>query len=283
MNWSLRAFGLNRSHLWALALLSAFLVTALPTSTAQAGLFDDDEARKAILELRARFETHQRDMGERLNAMSGRIDRLEQTARGQIELSNQIEQLRNEMARLRGQMEVQANELAELQKRSRDQIAQLNERFRRFDPVPITVDGKSFQIDPAEKRSFDAAMTMFQAGDFKNAQAALTTFVAQNPQSPYRINAEYWSASAQFAQREWRAAATSLASFITKYQDSPRIPEALLSLAGAQIELKEIAPARTNLEQLIQRYPDSSAAREARERLAGLPLERPTERPPARR
>ena len=102
---------------------------------ANAGLFDDDEARKAILDLRAKVEAFQRDVNERLNIVNGRLDRLEQTARGQLTLANEIEQLRSEMAKLRGQLEVQANELSELQRKNRDQVAQLNEKLRRFDPV----------------------------------------------------------------------------------------------------------------------------------------------------
>jgi tol-pal system protein YbgF len=241
---------------------------------ASAGLFDDDEARKAILDLRAKVEAFQRDVNERLNIVNGRLDRLDQSARGQITLANEIEQLRSEMAKLRGQLEVQANELSELQRKNRDQVAQLNERLRRFDPVAVTIDGKAAQVDPAEKRNYDNAIGLFQAGDFKTAQTALSSFAVQYPQSAYRANAEYWSATSLFALRDWRAAAAALQSFVTRFPDSPKMAEALLSLGSSHLELKDNASARKTFEQLIERFADAPAAQQAKERLASLPPER---------
>lgn len=57
------------------------LSVALP---AHAGLFDDDEARKRVDALRIDHEA--------------RIEKLEASARGQIELANQIESLKAEIA-----------------------------------------------------------------------------------------------------------------------------------------------------------------------------------------
>ena len=70
------------------ALLLA-LAAALP---ARAGLFDDDEARARVDQLR--------------RELTARIDKNEAAQHGQIDLANQIEALRQEMARLRGENEV---------------------------------------------------------------------------------------------------------------------------------------------------------------------------------
>ena len=238
---------------------------------AYAGLFDDDEARKAILDLRLKLDALTRDVNERINVINGRIDRLEQVTRGQLELSNQIEQLRSETAKLRGQLEVQANELADLQRKQRDQMAQVSDKLKQFDPVPVSVDGKSVAIEPTEKRSYDAAITVFQAGDFKSAQTALTNFTQSFPQSALRSSAEYWTASAIFAQRDWRAAIIALQSFMTRYPDSQRIPDAMLLLGNAQLENRERLPARKTFEQLIEKYPTAPAAAQARDKLTSIP------------
>ncbi len=270
-----RQVGHGRAHVTRLKLLPILVsMFAVISTSAYAGLFDDNEARKAILDLRARFEAFQRETNERLSQLNSRIERLEQTSRGQLELSNQIEQLRSEMARLRGQLEVQTNELVELQRRNRDQLAQFNDRLRRFDPVSVTIDGKTFQVDPAERRAYDAAITAFQNGDFKASQAAFASFITQYPQSPYRANAEYWAATGLFAQRDWRGALTALQSFISRHPDSARQSEALLSIGIAQQELRELANARKSFEQVIEKFPDSSAAKEARERMSTFPPER---------
>ncbi len=263
-----------KPFLWfnqAIAALVLVMVFAGSTLPAHAGLFDDDEARKAILDLRAKHEALAKDLNERLSAIASRLDRLEQTSRGQLELSNQIEQLRNEMARLRGQLEVQANELANLQRANRDQATQVAERLRKFDPIAVTIDGKSFKVEPSEKQAYDNALASFQSGDFKTAQSALNQFAIQNPQSPYRASAEYWSVASIFAQRDWKNAVSGFQSFIARFADSPRVPDALLNMGNAHIELRERAAARKVFEQLIEKFPDSSAAAQAKERLTSLP------------
>jgi tol-pal system protein YbgF len=238
---------------------------------AQAGIFDDDEARKAILDLRAKHEALSRDLNERLSTIVSRLDRLEQTARGQLELSNQIEQLRNEMARLRGQLEVQANELANLQRANSDQASQVAERLRKFEPITVTIDGKSYKVEPSEKQAYENALAGFQSGEFKSAQAALMQFAIANPQSPYRANAEYWAAASVFAQREWKTAIGAFQTFINRNTDSPRVPDALLNIGNAQLELRERVAAKKSFENLIEKFPSSSATTQARDRLANLP------------
>ena len=75
-----------------------------------AGVFDDDEARKAILELRAKVDALQKDV-------SSRIDGSQQS---QLDLANQIDALRQELARLRGQIELLNNAVANQEKREKD-------------------------------------------------------------------------------------------------------------------------------------------------------------------
>ncbi len=253
------------------AALAGALVFTVLLGSPKAGLFDDDEARKAILDLRAKHEALSKDINERLSTVLSRLDRLEQTARGQLELSNQIEQLRNELSRLRGQLEVQSNELANLQRANRDQAAQVAERLRKFDPVNVTVDGKVFKIEPGEKQAYDNALASFQSGDFKTAQSALAQFAVQNPQSPLRPNAEYWAAASIFAQKDWKNAVIALQTFTKSFTDSARVPDALLNIGNAQIELRDRTAARKVLEQVIEKYPDSNAAAAARDRLSNLP------------
>ena len=261
---------LNKS----LVVLSVMLATACALSWQQpayAGLFDDDEARKAILDLRSKLDAFTREVNERINVINGRIDRLEQSTRGQLELSNQIEQLRSETAKLRGQLEVQANELSDLQRKQRDQMAQVSDKLKQFDPIPVSVDGKSVAIEPSEKRSYDTAISFFQAGDFKSAQTALAAFAQSFPQSALRSSAEYWAASAIFAQRDWRGAILALQGFMTRYPDSQRTPDAMLLLGNAQLENRERLPARKTFEQLIEKYPTAPASTQARDKLPSIP------------
>ncbi|HEY5633121.1 MAG TPA: hypothetical protein VIT02_05130, partial [Burkholderiaceae bacterium] len=93
--------------LHALAAAAAVLAGALAAAPAHA-LFEDDEARKAIIELRGRVELQNRDTKARLEEialmieartkeLAERLDRLEQMARGQLELQSQIDAMRQEL------------------------------------------------------------------------------------------------------------------------------------------------------------------------------------------
>jgi len=76
-------------------------------------LFDDDEARKAIIDLRNKFDAHKLATENTLGRLTQQA--AEGNASGQrslIELSNQNEQLRSEIARLQGQIEQLQRETA---------------------------------------------------------------------------------------------------------------------------------------------------------------------------
>ena len=108
------------------ALVTALmLLIVLP---AHAQLFGgDDEARKAILQIREQIRVLQ----QRETEMTARLDRMESAQRNQLELVNQIESLRQESARLRGQVETLTNEVATLQKRNRDLYTDLEARLNK--------------------------------------------------------------------------------------------------------------------------------------------------------
>src|SRR5262245_33523600 len=88
------------------ALAAVTLAAGVAPAFAQ-GLFDDNEARRRIELLRQNLETNQRTLEERLTKIEGAA-----SDRGAlIELSNQIQALRDDMARQRGQLEVLGNQI----------------------------------------------------------------------------------------------------------------------------------------------------------------------------
>lgn len=258
------------------AAVAACALTALP---ARAAIFGDDEARRAILELRGRVDaqaTQAQDLQRRLADVTARLERIENsyaTTRTQLELTAQIEQLRQEVARLRGQLEVQTNDLASVQRRQRDIAESVDNRLRSFEPVQVVLDGQTVAVDPNERRLYEQALGQFRAGDFNGALAGFQALQTRNPASPYVPSAQFWIGSAQFALREWKAAATTLQALLTRYPDSPRVPDALLTLASAQLELNDRRAARATLQTLIDKYPTSPAAETARQRIASIPAQ----------
>lgn len=253
-------------------LISAFFAGALTlVPTASHALFEDDQARKAILTERARIDRLTADYGARLDQILARLERLESSARGQLSIQSQIEAMREEIAKLRGALEEQTNELTTTQRQLRDQKSDFDVRLRSFEPVAVEIDGKSQNVDPAERRRFEAALALFGAKDFRAAQASFQNFLINSPTSPYTASALYWLGSSQFALKDYKSAAETLNSVAQRHAESPRAPEALLNLAFTQIELNDRRAARRTLEQLIEKYPETSAAANAKDRLQTLP------------
>ncbi len=238
----------------AAALIAAF---AIPMQ-ARAALFDDDEARRAIIDLRARVD-----------ALNGRLESKADKATN-LDLAGQNEQLKLEIARLRGQVEVLTNEVANMQRRQKDFYTDLDTRLRKVEPQQATVDGRQVEVLPAEQKTYDAALAMFKAGDYKNAGTTFSNFLRLYPQSGYAAAAHYWLGNTYYAQRDYRSAIASHQTVVNSFSDNPKAPEALLTIASSYVELKDKANAKKTLEQVVARYPESPAAQTAQERMATL-------------
>lgn len=234
---------------------------------AHAALFEDNEARKAILELRQRLDVSQQRLTEELRKSA---EENAQLRRSLLELSNQIEQLRSELARTRGQNEQFARELAEVQRTQKDLSQGVDDRLRKFEPSKVSVDGREFVADPAEKQEFDAALAVLRKGEFAPAQIAFTNFLKRYPQSGYKAPALFWLGNAQYALRNYRDALVNFRALVAADPEHVRAPEAVLAVANCQVELKDVKAARKTLEDLIKAYPQSEAASVAKERLARL-------------
>ena len=240
------------------------LAAALAPPAACAALFEDDEARKAILDLRQRVDQNNAQLTSRQN------EQVEQMRRSMLDLSNQIEALRGEIAKLRGSNEQLARDLADVQQRQKDMAQSTDARLARFEPQMVTVDGKEFNASPEERRAYDDAMAMVRKGDFAAAVGAFTAFQKRFPKSGYTESVLFWLGNAQYGKRDYAQAIGSFRSLVTAVPDSPRAPEAMLSLANSQLELKDAKGARKTLDDLLKTYPKSEAAQAARERIAAL-------------
>jgi tol-pal system protein YbgF len=227
----------------------------------------DDEARKAILELRQRVETNR----QAAEAATADVREGQATSRRSLlELANQIEQLRAELARVRGQNEQLAREVSELQRQQKDVQSGIDERLRQVEPLRITYEGESFTAAPSEKRDFDAALEALRRSEFAPAALAFNTFLRRYPESGYTPSALYWLGNAQYASRAYKESMDTHRRLVTQFPEHPRTPEAMLAMANSQVELKDSRSARRTLEDLMKAYPDSEAAAAGRERLARL-------------
>jgi tol-pal system protein YbgF len=245
--------------------------SAFACGTAQAQLFPDNEARKAIVDLRGTVEQQGRTLAELSSANKELIEQIAQLKRSLFDLNNQLEALRADLARQRGGNEQLAREVAELQRRQKDIAQGVDERMRKVEPQRVTLDGKEFVAEPEEKRQYDEAFSTIRSGDFTATASALTAFLRRWPESGYADSARFWLGNAQYGQRQLKEAAVTFRAFITSAPpDHARLPEGLLALANTQAELKDTRGARATLADLLKKYPQSEAAQAGKERLASL-------------
>src|SRR5690606_3680120 len=143
------------------------LATLLAAGTVSAGpayAFADDDARRAILDLR-----------EQLHQI------VEQDRRIRLEFADQIEMLRNEVTTLRGEIE-QLKWMTDLDRRtSQDQSG-----------------GSSTQVaDPQEQAAYETAIGLFRSGKYKEAADGFSLFLNASPDSLLAPEARFYRGSSQ--------------------------------------------------------------------------------------
>lgn len=267
---------------------------------AHAGMFDDEEARKQIVQLRGQMADTQR-------ALDQRVAELEAQAKNRsiIDLFNQVETLKTEFARLRGQIELLQNEMENTQKRQRDLYVDLDGRMRKLEaqaasaaaaaaatpaiasmppggagsaPVNPTDAGRGSPtavvvappapVDPvAEQRAYDQGLEHFRAGRFAESVTAFQIFNRTFPRSTLVPSAQYWIGNSLYATRDFRGAIAAQRELIARYPDSAKASDALLNIASAQSELGDLQAARATLQEVAGKYPSTEAGAKAKQRL----------------
>ena len=231
----------------ALALFLSVAASLLSQNTW--AILSDDEARRAILELRKSVSASQAAI---------------------LDLQNQLDKQKSENAQLRGQIESLQKQSDDLSNNQKSFYQDLDARISRLEPQTVEVEGVTGIVQAGEKSSYDEALKSFQAGQIKNADSEFTSFIRKYPSSPYLPLALYWSGNTKYALKDYKAAITQLQGLISRYPGHQRVPAATLTMANANLESGKKAVAKKLLTDLISKYPDSDAAKEAKPILAGI-------------
>ena len=236
------------SHSAKQTLSRAFCLSAavlcLGVSNSAWALFSDDEARKAILDLRKSLATTQ------------------------LELQGQIEKLKADNAVLRGKIEDLQKQGDDINSSQKTYYQDLDTRLGNLEPRTITIEGVNGIVQPDEKKAYDDALNAFQAGNLKKASEAFSAFAVKYPQSPYLPLALYWGGNSKYANKDYAAAINQLQNLIKKYPDHPRVPAAMVTLGNSQLESGNKAAAKKTFGEIVAKYPDTEAAKDAQKLLA---------------
>jgi len=291
-------------------LAASLCLLGLLAPTAQAALFEDEEARRAILDLRQRLENQRQTqlqstdqtLQKSLDQSQKQIEILrkqveleinqskQDNRQAALQLQAQIEALKQDIANLRGEREQLLREITLLQRAQKDINADIEERFQKIydqfakkeapssqkdeepksSKINVQVDGFEFLAEPDEKRDFEAAFVLFRKGDFAAAAKEFAQFVKVYSASGYKPSALYWLGSAKYARRDFNEAITNLKGLVNDFPSHARAPEAMLTIGNAQLEIKQAKEARKTFNELLKLYPTTEAAAAAKDRLAQI-------------
>ncbi|MFT0534317.1 tol-pal system protein YbgF [Castellaniella hirudinis] len=215
-----------------LTILSATLALALGATAAHA--FSDDEARRAILELRGQIQQMK-----------------DQNQQARLQLADQMDMLHQEIATLRGRLE-------ELGRPGHPAAAN----------GPANAPQLSVQTDdPQQQAVYQAAADQYRNGRYPEAAASFAAFVEAYPDSELSTDAQFYLGSSQYASKSFKNSIQSMQALVQKHPDSARAPDALLVVAANQIELNDLKGAKATLQRITKDYPSSNAAETAKNRL----------------
>ena len=238
------------NHSFKQTLSRAFCLSAvtifLGMSNSAWALFADDDARKAILDLRKSLATTQMD------------------------LQNQIEKLKADNAELRGKVENLEKQGEDISTSQKTYYQDLDNRLGNFEPRTATIEGVSGTVQPNEKKAYDDALKAFQAGNLKKADEGFSAFANRYPKSPYLPLALFWSGNSKYANKDYVGAIAQLQSLIKRYPTHPRVPSAMLTLGNAQLESGNKAAAKKTFSEIISKYPDTESAKDAQQLNAAI-------------
>jgi tol-pal system protein YbgF len=236
------------SHSFKQTLSRAFCLSAaalcLSVSSNAWALFADDDARKAILDLRKILATTQ------------------------LELQGQIDKLKTDNAELRGKVEELEKQGQDIGTSQKTYYQDLDTRLGNFEPRTATIEGVSGTVQPGEKKAYDDALKTFQAGNLKKADSDFSVFAKKYSTSPYVPLALFWSGNSKYASKDYAGAIAQMQGLIKRYPNHPRIPSAMLTLGNAQLESGNKVAAKKTFSEIVSKYPDTESAKDAQQLIA---------------
>jgi tol-pal system protein YbgF len=248
---------------------------------ASAGLFDDDEARKAINELRARVIANER-------SNEGKFGQLEEQIKALniVELVRQIELLREEVSRLRGQIEVLTNNDEQINKRQRDFYQDIDSRLKRLETAAQAQAQNGTATPAVPPSGTPPGVPTGTAPTTPTPVPAISATspnavppappVGTRPPAPQQAQAElksYDVGQGLFKRNDFAGAVNAFVAFIREFPGSSLVPNAYYWLGISHANLKDTRNAMAAQDTVVRRYSDSTKAPDAMLAMASMQSE----------
>jgi len=237
-------------------------------------------------------------------SLADRVAALEARAnnnQANVDLLNQLTQLRSEVQALRAQVEELQQQNQQLQSTSKAQYLDLDDRLNRLEgsgPVvaPPAASGTSSTAKPApvapvqeaaptvygdkgavaqgasERAAYDAAFNALKSGQYAQSAELFQDFLQQYPNGSYTPNALYWLGESYYVTQNYQLAQEQFQSLLDRYPTHDKAPGALLKVGLSQYGARQYEAAERTLSAVASRYPGTDAARTAADRLNAIQL-----------
>ncbi len=247
-------------------------------------------------------------------SLADRVAALEAQAanpQANMDLLNQINQLRTQVQDLQGTVEQLQHENDQLKQTGRDQYLDLDGRLQRLEggaaPVssaapaaPLapakavpksaaagkqasaagerapTVRGDSGSLAQAgdERAAYEAALNTLKAGDYVASAQQFQSFLDAHPNGVYAPNAMYWLGESYYVTHNFPLAEGQFRTLVDRYPTHDKAAGGLLKLGMSQYGEGHADAAKATLNDVIRQYPGSDAARRAADQLQSIKLDR---------
>jgi tol-pal system protein YbgF len=240
-------------------------------------------------------------------SLADRVAVLEQRAaapQANLELLNQLTQVRTELQALRSQVEElqQANE--QLRNSMRTQYLDVDGRLERLEtpgvaklpastaavagapaaataspatasrPVPTVAPppapGGSAAPTGRERSDYDAAFEALKAGRYAESSRLFAAFLERHPGGVYAPNAFYWLGESYYVTQNYALALEQFEQLLDRFPAHDKAPGAMLKIGLTRLGMRQDAAAQAAFAEVVARYPGTDAARSANDRLQAL-------------
>ena len=259
-------------------LAASLCLLGLLAPTAQAALFEDEEARRAILDLRQRLENQrqtqlqstEQTLQKSLDQSQKQIEILrkqveleinqskQDNRQAALQLQAQIEALKQDIANLRGEREQLLRDITLLQRAQKDINVDIEERFQK---ITSQLAKQEAAPPPSVKEEAPKSSKI-------NVQVDGFEFLAEPDEKR-----DFEAAFVLFRKGDFAAAAKEFAQFVKVYSASGYKPSALYWLGSAKYARRDFNEAITNLKGLVNDFPSHARAPEAMLTIGNAQLE----------
>ena len=270
----------------------AYAALLMLSAGANAGLFDDEEARRQVADNRRRIEELNSQLDMRITALEATV-----RSKGLLDLFTQVEGIRADISTLRGQLEVLHNDIETTQKRQRDLYVDLDTRMRKVETmqqqqaaavqaiqasaVAVVVPGTVIAPPATAVGGVATDMAVPLGGVAPGTPAgafvpgvSTTPPMLSSPLASARPTVAavadavaeqrgYDAALDQFKSGNYAASLQSFVNFVRTYPKSPLAPSAQYWVGNAHYALKDYRAAISSQRTLITTYPDSQKVPDA--------------------